>query len=31
MLDLIRSLSDESKLAIQKYFVNRMKIRVEKI
>lgn len=31
MLDLIQSLSQESKEAIQKYFVNRMKVQVEKI
>ena len=31
MLDLIQSLSEESKRNIQKYFVNRMKVQVEKI
>ena len=31
MLELIQSLSQESKENIQKYFVNRMKIQVEKI
>lgn len=31
MLDLIQSLSEESKKDIQKYFVNRMKVQVEKI
>lgn len=31
MLDLIQSLSQESKENIQKYFVNRMKVQVEKI
>ena len=31
MLDLIQSLSEESKRDIQKYFVNRMKVQVEKI
>lgn len=31
MLDLIQSLSEESKRSIQKYFVNRMKVQVDKI
>ena len=31
MITLIQSLSQESKNEIQKYFVNRMKIQVEKI
>lgn len=31
MIDLIQSLSEESKNHIQKYFINRMKVQVEKI